>query len=101
VIWIRWSLPRFRVDQMMGLCWKWLLPGAFAAFMASTAWTWASVAWPHVDMAMRWVMFLLGGVALGTAFIVRVVRTFRSVNLLHMGKQQFSLPFFERRLEKQ
>ena len=100
VIWIRWSLPRFRVDQMMGLCWKWLLPGAFAVFIGSTAWTWAALSWPRVDSAMRWAMFLVGGVALFTAFVLRVVRTFQRVKLLHMDGRQFSLPFFERRLEK-
>jgi NADH-quinone oxidoreductase subunit H len=28
VIWIRWSLPRFRIDRVMGLCWRVLLPGS-------------------------------------------------------------------------
>lgn len=34
-LWLRWTLPRFRVDQMMTLCWKVLVPASFINILAA------------------------------------------------------------------
>ena len=39
MIWVRWTLPRLRIDQVMQVCLKYCTPIAAAMFLGTTAWT--------------------------------------------------------------
>lgn len=60
VMWIRWTLPRFRYDQLMALGWKVMLPLALAYIMVTAGAIWAA------DRVFGWgaprplAFFLLG-----------------------------------------
>lgn len=38
VYWVRWSLLRFRSDQLMEICWKWLTPIGVGLVLLAAAW---------------------------------------------------------------
>jgi NADH:ubiquinone oxidoreductase subunit H len=82
VIWIRATLPRFRLDQLMALCWKYLVPLSFAAFVLCAGWMWLQSALPLAGTVMRALTFLGGGVAVLALFVARVLANYRSTHLL-------------------
>jgi NADH-quinone oxidoreductase subunit H len=38
LMWARWTFPRLRVDQLMGFCWKFLLPLSFLNLLITGLW---------------------------------------------------------------
>src|SRR5712692_9634851 len=67
-MWIRGTLPRVRIDQMMSICWKYFVPLGFIDMIGTAIW----VAFlPHGSRLMGLVMFALA-IAIVAAFGWRV-----------------------------
>jgi NADH-quinone oxidoreductase subunit H len=68
-MWVRGTLPRVRIDQMMSLCWKYFVPIAFINMIGTTVWV---AIWPQGNRVAGYVMLALG-LTFAALFIGRVV----------------------------
>jgi len=76
-MWIRGTLPRIRIDQLVTVCWKYLVPIAFANLIGTAVWV---ALWPEGNSVMGYLMVALGA-ALVVLFMRRVIYYLRRARM--------------------
>lgn len=90
IIWIRWSFPRIRVDQMMSFCWKYLVPiGLVLVLLAagvevlSFAWFGEGAKGPAAAGSVRdWLHIAFFAVAGLAPFVAFMKKTFENIRVV-------------------
>jgi NADH-quinone oxidoreductase subunit H len=73
MMWVRWTLPRLRIDQVMMTCLRYLLPLSCVLLVGVTVWQLAAIQWEWLD----YTRFVLGILCL-VLFIWMMVKAIQS-----------------------
>ncbi|MBF0429965.1 MAG: NADH-quinone oxidoreductase subunit NuoH [Fibrobacteria bacterium] len=72
VIWIRWTLPRLRIDQLMSLCYKYLIPLSFVCLGGNAIYLLIFPKPSSANTLVHMITTLFGGVLI-VIFVTRVM----------------------------
>jgi NADH-quinone oxidoreductase subunit H len=75
-MWVRWSLPRFRFDQLMNIAWRGMIPVSLALVMGTAVVvylargeTFVGLKWQHAAMLLGMNVVLIAGMALASMLL--------------------------------
>lgn len=73
-LWLRWTLPRIRIDQVLYGCVQVMLPMTMILLLGNALWVWASTSergsWKVIEQITNWILGLIGATfALGFVVI--------------------------------
>jgi NADH-quinone oxidoreductase subunit H len=72
-IWVRATLPRLRLDQLLNFSWKFLVPLCLINLLAAAAWYWSSVWKSPAAASIRWLLCAVL-IALAYLWLGRILR---------------------------